>query len=397
MSGLSWHNLSFNPLVAFGLLLILGVIGGQFATRITRLPAVTGYILTGLIIGPAGVGLIQQNVLDEASLFIQLGFGLALFEIGRRMDFGWLVREGALLGTCILGAVVTFAGLYLLLVSNDFSGINAAPLAAIGMAAAPPVVLDIVRRSRAEGQVSERLETATGLNTLLALASFALALTFHNLSEQSAADKLIATAWSVFGALILGLVAGQIAVRLNHWLSGERRETQRVLLFAMIALVVGLSALLHSLPALALLILGVSLRNPEQDFVVAEPDLLSKNTFLLVAFFVALGAGLAPANLLQYWPLALGFIGLRLLLSLLVWMGASRLNGLSLKQGALVGAALTPLSGSAFALAAISGPTLVPAESIGLILAALCILDTLGPIVTHVALHLSGETRPTRP
>jgi Kef-type K+ transport system membrane component KefB len=397
MSGLSWHNLSVNPLVAFGLLLTLGVIGGQIATRITRLPGVTGYILTGLIIGPAGLGLIQQSVLDEASLFVQLGFGLALFEIGRRLDFSWLARERALLGTCLLGALITFAALYMLLVNHDFSSINAAPLAAIGMAAAPPVVLDIVRQSRAEGQVSERLETATGLNTLLALAAFALALTFHNLSEQSAANKLIATAWSVLGAVILGLVIGQIAVRLNHWLSSERRETQRVLLFAMIALVVGLSELLHILPSLALLILGISLRNPEQDFVVAESDLLSKNTFLLVAFFVALGAGLAPANLTKYWPLALSFIGLRLLLGLLVWMGAARLNGLNLKQGALVGAGLTPLSSSAFALAAISGPTLVPAESIGLILAVLCILDTVGPVVTHFALRLSGETRALRP
>jgi Kef-type K+ transport system membrane component KefB len=397
MSGLSWHNLSVNPLVAFGLLLTLGVIGGQIATRITRLPGVTGYILTGLIIGPAGLGLIQQSVLDEASLFVQLGFGLALFEIGRRLDFSWLARERALLGTCLLGALITFAALYMLLVNHDFSSINAAPLAAIGMAAAPPVVLDIVRQSRAEGQVSERLETATGLNTLLALAAFALALTFHNLSEQSAANKLIATAWSVLGAVILGLVIGQIAVRLNHWLSSERRETQRVLLFAMIALVVGLSELLHILPSLALLILGISLRNPEQDFVVAESDLLSKNTFLLVAFFVALGAGLAPANLTKYWPLALSFIGLRLLLGLLVWMGAARLNGLNLKQGALVGAGLTPLSSSAFALAAISGPTLVPAESIGLILAVLCILDTVGPVLTHFALRLSGETRALRP
>lgn len=396
MSGLSWHTLSFNPLVAFGLLLTLGVIGGQIATRITRLPVVTGYILTGFIIGPTGLGLLQQSVLDEASLFVQLGFGLALFEIGRRLDFSWLVHEGALLGTCIIGSLITFAGLYLWLVNSDFSSINAAPLAAIGMAAAPPVVLDIVRQSRAEGQVSERLETATGLNTLLALAAFALALTFHNLSEQSAANKLIATAWSVFGAVILGLVTGQIAVRLNHWLKGERRETQRVLLFAMIALVVGLSELLHILPSLALLILGISLRNPEQDFVVAESDLLSKNTFLLVAFFVALGAGIAPANFVKYWPLALGFIGLRLLLSLLVWMGAARLNGLSLKQGALVGAGLTPLSSSAFALAAISGPTLAPPESMGLILAALCVLDIAGPVITHFALHFSGETRPAR-
>lgn len=47
-----WHNLMLNPLAAFGILLALGVIGGQIAVRVARLPAITGYIVTGLIIGP---------------------------------------------------------------------------------------------------------------------------------------------------------------------------------------------------------------------------------------------------------------------------------------------------------------------------------------------------------
>jgi Kef-type K+ transport system membrane component KefB len=393
MSGFPWHLQTLNPLVAFGLLLLLGVIGGQIATRVARLPGVTGYILIGFFIGPSGLGVIRPEVLDEASLFIELGFGLALFEIGRRIDFRWLFHERALLITCMASAAITYFGLDLFFVSHGLTGTNAALPAAVGMAAAPPVVLDIVRESQAEGQVSERLEAATGINTLLALIVFALVLTLHGYNVQTSSNKMLVLIWSVLGAVLLGLLAGEITSRLNHLLSAGKRDIQRVLLFAMIALVVGLAKLLHTLPSLALMIVGMSMRNQNQTFTVAEPDLLPRNTFLFVVLFVAIGAQIDPGMLVKFWPLALGFVGLRFAFSILTWMASARGNGLNLKQGGLLGAALMPLSGSAFALATTTDPLLIPTPSSGLILAALCILDIAGPVVTHFALRLSGETR----
>jgi Kef-type K+ transport system membrane component KefB len=393
MTGLPWQLNTLNPLVAFGLLLILGVIGGQIATRLAKLPGVTGYILIGLAIGPAGLGLAQPEVLDQASLFVELGFGLALFEIGRRVDLRWLFHERALLFTCLLSATVTFAGLYLFFFLHGITGTNAALPAAIGMAAAPPVVLDIVRESRAEGQVSERLEAATGLNTLFAVTVFVLVLTLQGINEQTSTNKLLTIAWSVLGAVLLGLIAGEVTTRLTYLLCAGKRDIQRVLLFAMIALVVGLAKLLHTMPALALMIVGMAMRNQDRTFTVAEPELLPKNAFLIVALFVAIGAQLSPSTLVTMWPLALGFVALRFALTTLSWMAAARLNGLSLKQGGLLGAALMPLSGSAFALTATATPLLTPASSSGLILASLTVLNIIGPVVTHFALRLAGETR----
>jgi hypothetical protein len=52
-----------------------------------------------------------------------------------------------------------------------------------------------------------------------------------------------------------------------------------------------------------------------------------------------------------------------------------------------------PLSGSAFALTATATPLLTPASSSGLILASLTVLNIVGPVVTHFALRLAGETR----
>ena len=97
MSEWSLPTLTLNPLAAFGILLIVGVLGGQIARRVVHLPAITGYVLAGLIISPAGLALIDAEMLHSANLFLQLAQGLALFEIGRRIDLTWLRRERILL------------------------------------------------------------------------------------------------------------------------------------------------------------------------------------------------------------------------------------------------------------------------------------------------------------
>ncbi|TCP12134.1 NhaP-type Na+/H+ or K+/H+ antiporter [Crenobacter luteus] len=394
MDGLSWHTLSFNPLAAFGLLLLLGAIGGQVATRVARLPGVTGYLLAGLVIGPAGLGLVGNQALSQASLFVELALGLALFEIGRRIDLHWLRRETALLSTSALTSLLIFVALYALLLSFGLKPVGAALLAAIGVATSPAVILEIVRETRAEGQVSERLATATGLNTLFALMAFGLALAYSGVADSAApGDKLLSTAWLMLGSAALGLVAGMAAIRLNAWLGGGERRAQQVLLFALIALVVGVAELLETLPAMALLVFGMASQNLRRGQTVAEPDLLSRSHIFFVAFFVASGALLSPASLSMYWPVALLYVLVRLGVSVACWLAAARFNGLSLKQGALLGLAAMPLSGGAFTLLLLASPMLEAGVATGALLAALCILELIGPVMTRLSLRLSGETR----
>ena len=43
-----------SPLALFGLLLLAGVIGGEFVRRALRLPRIVGYVLVGLALGASG-------------------------------------------------------------------------------------------------------------------------------------------------------------------------------------------------------------------------------------------------------------------------------------------------------------------------------------------------------
>ncbi|EEG08858.1 cation:proton antiporter [Pseudogulbenkiania ferrooxidans] len=396
MHDLPWQSLALNPLAAFGILLALGVLGGQIAVRVAKLPGITGYILSGLIIGPSGLKLLDQQLIDEAGLFIQLALGLALFDMGRRVDLRWLRREKALFATALLSGVITFLGLLALLTFSGFPMAPASLLAAIGIATSPVVLLELVRESRAEGQVTERLMACTGLNNLLSLTVFTLALSFTHFSAGHGVESFILLpGWLLLGSVLLGLVAGLLAIRLNVWLGGGKREAQTVLMFGLIALVVGLSAMLKLLPALAILIFGLATRNLERGYAVAEPSLSSRSSFFFVAFFVAAGAQLMPLPLAALWPSAVGFVLVRSLLAAGSWWVAARSNGLPPRHGALLGLGLLPMSGSAVMLMTMGALTLSAgaAEFSGFLLSVLCLTELLGPIVTRFALRCAQETR----
>ncbi|BAK77387.1 sodium/hydrogen exchanger [Pseudogulbenkiania sp. NH8B] len=396
MHDLPWQSLALNPLAAFGILLALGVLGGQIAVRVAKLPGITGYILSGLIIGPSGLKLLDQQLIDEAGLFIQLALGLALFDIGRRVDLRWLRREKALFATALLSGVITFLGLLALLTFSGFPMAPASLLAAIGIATSPVVLLELVRESRAEGQVTERLMACTGLNNLLSLTVFTLALSFTHFSAGHGVESFILLpGWLLLGSVLLGLVAGLLAIRLNVWLGGGKREAQTVLMFGLIALVVGLSAMLKLLPALAILVFGLATRNLERGYAVAEPSLSSRSSFFFVAFFVAAGAQLMPLPLAALWPSAVGFVLVRSLLAAGSWWVAARSNGLPPRHGALLGLGLLPMSGSAVMLMTMGALTLSAgaAEFSGFLLSVLCLTELLGPIVTRFALRCAQETR----
>lgn len=395
MSEWSLPTLTLNPLAAFGILLIVGVLGGQIARRVVHLPAITGYVLAGLIISPAGLALIDAEMLRSANLFLQLALGLALFEIGRRIDLTWLRRERILLGTVAIGCLIVFVGVFAVLVALGIPGGAAVLTASVAMMTSPVVILEIVRESRAEGQVTERLMTATGLGNLFGLVAFGIAISYNHFeAAHGVEESIIGPGWLVLGSVALGLVSASVAIRVNQWLGGRERDAQAVLLFGIIALVVGLSALLDFLPPLALLVLGVGTRQIERGHTVTEPPLAGRSSFFFVAFFVAAGAQLSPGDLRHFALVATAWLAVRTLSMMVVWWAAARANGLTHRRGAWLGLALSPLSGGTHSLALL-GATSLPAGSAaftGLMLAGVFILEIAGPILTRFALQQAGET-----
>ena len=56
------------PQMAFGLMLLIGAIGGYLAHLSSWVPSITGFMAVGLLFGPSGIGLLSQETMVESHL-----------------------------------------------------------------------------------------------------------------------------------------------------------------------------------------------------------------------------------------------------------------------------------------------------------------------------------------
>lgn len=396
MNGLSWQTLTLNPLTSFGLLLILGVIGGQIATRTAKLPSITGYVLTGLIIGPMGLHIIDNRLLHEADIFTQLALGLALFETGQRVDLKWLKVEKALLLTTVGISLAIFAALSTLLYLLGFHLPESLLMATLGMSSSPIVILEVVRSTKAEGQVTERLINTTALSNLLAMTTFAIVLSYNHISQTLDVEAGILTpSWLVLGSSLLGISTGLVAIWMKQRIGGHQPQAQRVLIFGSIVLVTGLAEMLHMLPSMALLTLGLCARNIRSGHTLLDRQLIPATHFFFVVFFVSTGAQLSLQSISTYGLYAVLYLLARTLINTGLWHGLSTINGLTRKRATWLGLSLLPMpdnTAMVLGLGMLSLGAISPSFT-GTMMAMYVISSLAGPILTRLALSKAGETR----
>ena len=62
--------------------------------KFLRVPEVTGYLLAGVLLGPAGAGLVSHEVLESLQVFSEVALGLILFAIGSVFELTRFRRIG---------------------------------------------------------------------------------------------------------------------------------------------------------------------------------------------------------------------------------------------------------------------------------------------------------------
>ncbi|GGC61119.1 cation:proton antiporter [Undibacterium terreum] len=386
---------ALNTLTAIGFILVAGILGARLMTRLLPVPAITSYVLTGLLIGPAGLNLFNAAALDSLAPLIDLTLGLVVFELGRRIDYKWLVKEKWLLVTGILISVGIFFALYLLLTSMGVHHMVASMAAAIGMASSPAVALNIVHELKAEGQVSERMLNIIAINNSLAFIVFTMSLSALHLEYSSDWRILVFhPLFLVLGSGLLGWVAGRLVIYISEWL-GREHQSQRIILFALIAATVGAASMLNLSAMIALLVFGITSRHRDRGYAIVEPDFSQFSGLLYAILFVSAGAQLELLHLREYWLIVAGFVGVRLVISVIFGAAMAPMNGLAVRRGALLGLSLLPMSGVALVLVK-NATVLYPefgAQLSALLLSVLAILEIAGPVCVRFALILSGEAK----
>ena len=240
--------------------LAVAMIGGLMMSRLTKklhLPAVTAYLVAGLLMGPfilgaigvPGLGFNSLHQVEGLRIVTQTALGFIAFTIGNEFRLSQLRATGkAAITIGILQAVLTTAlvDIVLICLHLSFPNIISLPsaiiLGAIASATAPAATLMVVRQYKADGPLTKLLMLVVAIDDAVGLLLFS--------ASYGVATALSAGQVSVLGVIVepileivLSLLLGGIMGWLLNWVEQffHSRSKRLTISIAFVMLTVGLS------------------------------------------------------------------------------------------------------------------------------------------------------------
>ena len=290
-----------------GFVLLVAAIAGWLARR-AGLPAVLGYLATGLLVSPFTPGYVADR--HQLQVFADVGVVLLLFEVGIELDVAELGRErGSLFWTAPLQTVLTaLAGTAAgLLLKLPLAG---AVLLGLCLALSSSVVVVNITRSRRRTTDSATDHVLLGWSVLQDVAGVTLAIIALIALQLQPTSGVVAVELVLLYAIIVVIATGLLP-RLLRQLRQEHDLFLIVSVASALALA-GLGARFFGMPlALAAFVSGLAISESRESTEARERLLPFRDVFA-VLFFVAIGALIDPGALLK----GLGWLGLLLALLL---------------------------------------------------------------------------------
>ena len=405
------QDLTFDdPLINMATVLTAGIIGGEIFAAI-RLPKVTGWIATGILLRQ--LGLPGMNVFEDPDALSKFGpymnfvLGFIAFTVGATLYFNSLRNTGKRVGLLLLGETLvtpTIVGSIMFfvggLINSQMSWQPAVLLAAIAVAGAPGTTVLVIQEARAQGILARTLLAAIGLIDMVAVALFVFVATF--LTDEKGWGDSFAQVGIQFGVtFVIGSACALLAVFLVRTI-----VKPAFLGPLMVAVVLGswgaAAGFGTSGGILACTFAGIVLTNVQHDLVRAgEAYLKSIGGVLFALFFTFAGMKLDFLKVPQVLGLVLAFFAARLIGKYVSAFSAMSFAGVTKNVRNYLGLALLPHGGVAVGLIILLESSTFDDEvkstvtTVGL--AALAINQLLGPSATRFSLVRSGEDHKDRP
>ncbi|MCK6504934.1 monovalent cation:proton antiporter-2 (CPA2) family protein [Myxococcota bacterium] len=348
------------------------------------LGSVLGYLLAGVLVGPAALGLVGDEGQDVMH-FAEFGVVMMLFLVGLELEPSRLWR--------MRGQVAGLGGLQVLLSAL----VVALPALALGLpwrqALAVGLILSMSSTAIALQTLAEKglLKADAGQRSFAVLLFQDLAvipilallplLATPGLSTAGGADAhgggaLDALPGWLHGLAVLGAVTGVVLAGrflVRPMMGAVARSGLREMFTAAALLIVVGVTLLMSLvglsPALGAFLAGVVLANSEYRHEL-ESDIEPFKGLLLGLFFIAVGASIDFGLLRESPARVMGLVALVVLLKGLVLVGLGRGFRMSRDQGLVFAVALSQVGEFAFVLFSFAQQTgVLPASVSGLLVA----------------------------
>jgi CPA2 family monovalent cation:H+ antiporter-2 len=398
------HDIALIALIAIGL--TLAFVAGFVAIRL-RLPALVGYLLAGVAIGPFTPGFVGDVHL--AQQLAEIGVILLMFGVGRHFSVRdlWAVRKVAIPGAIAQVAVATAMGAGVAALWGWTFG--AGLVFGLALSVASTVVLLKAL------EVCDRLHTDEGRvavgwliveDLLMVLALVLLPVLAGPLGGKVAEDGAAAgNLWTALG-LTLGKVAAFIAVmlvvgtRVFPWLLKrvESTDARELFTLAVAAIAIGVAFAAYELFgvsfALGAFFAGMVVKESDSSHR-AERELKPLEDLFAVLFFVAVGMMFDPAVLVNQPLRVLEVIAIIVVGKSLAALGIVLVLGSALSTALIVSVALAQIGEFSFILAGLGvGLGLLPPEGQSLIVAGALLSIALNPLEFRGVSKWSLRKRP---
>lgn len=407
-----------NLLLCISLALIAGLLMSRLAKKI-GLPAVTAYLISGLLLGPyclgrlalPGIGFHTMEEVSALGIISDAALGFIAFTIGnefRLKDLRSVGRQAITVG--ILQAVITTAivDAALIILHLIFPEVLSLPsaisLGAIAAATAPAATLMVVRQYQAEGPLTRLLLMVVAIDDAVGLVLFSASFSIARAMEQGGISIItvaVEPIMEILLSILLGAVAGAILNRSETYF--HSRGNRISMSVAFVLLTVGLSKaefdigpvhLSFSL-LLVCMMTGTVFCNMCDTSAALMERLDRWTTPLSILFFILSGAELDLKILRNPLVLLIGiiFILTRSLGKILGAYGSCALSGCDQKTRKYLGITLLPQAGVALGMA-ITAATLSDGSMVrNVVLFAVLIYELIGPTLTKNALIAAEEIK----
>ena len=407
-------------LLSLSIALFVGLMLSRLA-KICQLPAVTAYLVTGILIGPfclgalgvSGLGFTSFAEIKSFGIISDVALGFIAFSIGNEFRLSQLKKIGkqaTVIGIfqAVMATVLVDAALIALhfIIPDKFPLPAAIILGAVASATAPAATLMVVRQYKAKGPVTDTLLPVVAIDDAVGLVLFAISFGVAGAVLNGQIDVIsivVEPILEVVLSLGLGTVMGLLITYFERFFHSRSKRLSMSVAFVL--LTVALSMIKFNIgevefafsSLLTCMMLGTVFCNT-CDFSEELMDRLDRWTApIFILFFVLSGAEL---DLSIFSDILIVLIGVVYILfrSMGKYLGAGLSAGF-MKTPATVkkylGITLLPQAGVALGMA-IKAQAL---GEIGIIVAnitlfSVLIYELVGPFLTKVALHKAGEIDP---
>ncbi|MDD3050104.1 MAG: cation:proton antiporter [Candidatus Cloacimonetes bacterium] len=266
-----------HAIFSVGFLMICGYIFGYLSEKI-KLPAITGYIIAGIIVGDSGLKFIHAPNSELLHNLSEVTLSFIAVIIGGEFSFSKLKRYGKkVIIIAFTQMLFAFALVSTGLILVGLPQYAAFLLGAISAATAPAATVVIIEKLKAKGEFVDYLYGIVALDDAGTIILFSVVFAFSVSAFTGDVPRLELAVWHAFKEIVVSVIIGTIAGFIIHYSTIRKNSTNEIKIISLGIMLISTSIAisLHVSALIANMTIGMILINMSRKnlriFTAFEP------------------------------------------------------------------------------------------------------------------------------